>query len=171
MTNHSIGVRVSRWLAVRSSLALAMAFAVVLASACTSKATQPAASNVPWPDASAVSAASLAQELKTTVDTDKPVVLYMGPPALFAMGHVPGAVSHGPASDPEGVAAIKAWAQALPKTSKLVIYCGCCPLEDCPNVRPAFVALRGMGFTNLRVLVLPNNFTIDWAGTGLPVER
>jgi len=52
-----------------------------------------------------------------------------------------------------------------------VIYCGCCPLERCPNIRPAFVALRQMGFTNVRVLLLPNSFEADWAGKGLPYEK
>jgi len=28
-----------------------------------------------------------------------------------------------------------------------------------------------MGFTRLRVLVLPNNFGIDWAQKGYPVEK
>jgi hypothetical protein len=34
----------------------------------------------------------------------------------------------------------------------VVIYCGCCPLDKCPNVRPAFTLLKTMGFTNLHVL-------------------
>ncbi len=30
---------------------------------------------------------------------------------------------------------------------------------------------RDMGFTHLRVLVLPDNFGTDWAAKGYPVER
>ena len=48
---------------------------------------------------------------------------------------------------------------------------GRCPLDHCPNLRPAFEALREMGFTRLRVLVLPNNFGIDWVKKGYPVEK
>jgi thiosulfate/3-mercaptopyruvate sulfurtransferase len=45
------------------------------------------------------------------------------------------------------------------------------PFGYCPNIRPAFVALHGMGFTRLRVLVMPNNFSSDWVDKGYPVEK
>jgi hypothetical protein len=51
------------------------------------------------------------------------------------------------------------------------VYCGCCPLEHCPNLRPAFEALRAMGFTHLRALLLPTNFYTDWVKPGYPVEK
>ena len=44
-------------------------------------------------------------------------------------------------------------------------------LEKCPNLRPAFSALREMGFTKLRVLLLPTSFEKDWVEKGYPVER
>src|SRR5258708_33633306 len=62
------------------------------------------------------------------------------------------------------------WAAGLPRSTNLVIYCGCCPLERCPNIRPAFQALQGLGFKNLRVLLLPQDFATDWAGKGLPYD-
>jgi thiosulfate/3-mercaptopyruvate sulfurtransferase len=62
------------------------------------------------------------------------------------------------------------WADGLPRSTNLVIYCGCCPFEKCPNVRPAFTALNGMGFKKLRVLILPTNLATDWVGKGYPVE-
>lgn len=43
-------------------------------------------------------------------------------------------------------------------------------MAECPNVRPAFTALRDMGFTHLRVLMLPNNFAADWVDKHYPVE-
>jgi hypothetical protein len=53
----------------------------------------------------------------------------------------------------------------------VVLYCGCCPLDKCPNLRPAFLALRDAGFARLRVLLLPNNFNADWVEKGYPVEK
>jgi hypothetical protein len=69
------------------------------------------------------------------------------------------------------VADLKAWAQPLPRSTNLVVYCGCCPMPKCPNIRPAFVALREMGFTHMRVLILPNDFNTDWTEKGYPVEK
>jgi thiosulfate/3-mercaptopyruvate sulfurtransferase len=53
----------------------------------------------------------------------------------------------------------------------LVIYCGCCPLAACPNLRPAYKALSDLGFSRLRILNLPENFGTDWASRGYPTER
>jgi rhodanese-related sulfurtransferase len=91
--------------------------------------------------------------------------------ALFHPGHIPGATMQGPASTPEGLEALRKWAQSLPRDAVVVIYCGCCPLVHCPNVRPAFSALKAMGFTNVRVLELATNFGADWVEKGYPVDR
>jgi thiosulfate/3-mercaptopyruvate sulfurtransferase len=52
----------------------------------------------------------------------------------------------------------------------MVIYCGCCPWEKCPNVQPAMTTLQEMGFTRVRVLHLPDNFKTNWIDKGYPVE-
>lgn len=52
-----------------------------------------------------------------------------------------------------------------------MVYCGCCPRDVCPNLQPSFAALRSMGFTRLRALMLPTSFGQDWASKGLPIER
>jgi hypothetical protein len=121
----------------------------------------------PW-GANTVGGAELVKEL---AGGDKPVVVCTAPPSMYRMGHVPGAVLHGPASDPRAHGELTAWAQSLPRTSSVVIYCGCCPLAYCPNLRPAYNALKDMGFARLRVLVLPENFGTDWVDRGYPVER
>jgi thiosulfate/3-mercaptopyruvate sulfurtransferase len=100
----------------------------------------------------------------------KPTVVCVGPRALYNGAHIPGALYHGPASTPDGLSDLLAWAKSAPKDSHVVIYCGCCPFERCPNVRPAFKALSEMGFTNLKVLALPNNFHTDWTAKGFPVD-
>jgi thiosulfate/3-mercaptopyruvate sulfurtransferase len=44
-------------------------------------------------------------------------------------------------------------------------------MPDCPNIRPAYQALREMGFKRIKLLSLPNNFTQDWQMKGFPVEK
>ena len=125
----------------------------------------------PWTRAQTIEPGDLVKDLANASPTGRPTVVCVGFPSLYRAGHVPGASWHGPASTTEGLADLKRWAQSLARTSNVVLYCGCCPFAECPNVRPAFTALRDMGFTHVRVLMLPNNFGTDWAGKGLPVDR
>jgi thiosulfate/3-mercaptopyruvate sulfurtransferase len=123
----------------------------------------------PWTAAQTVQPADFAKEPAGA----KPAttVLFVGFQRLYTAGHIKGAQYHGTASKPEGLAEIKKWADTLTRSTNLVIYCGCCPMEKCPNIRPAFAALREMGFTNLRVLTLPTSFAVDWAGKALPYDQ
>ena len=125
----------------------------------------------PWQSAASVEPAALARELDGAAVANRPTVVCVGFRALYRGGHVPGASFHGPASSAEGLDDLKSWASNMPRSTRLVLYCGCCPFAQCPNVRPAFTALHDMGFTNVRVLMLPTNFATDWAGKGYHVEQ
>jgi len=124
----------------------------------------------PWTAAQILRPSDLARELNDK-NEKSPTIIYVGFHTLFAGGHIPGATFHGSASTEQGLAELKKWADTLPRTASLVIYCGCCPFEKCPNIRPAFTALNGMGFKKLRVLVLPTNFATDWADKRYPLEK
>lgn len=124
----------------------------------------------PWTAERTVQPAELARELGDK-DGTPPTIIYVGFHTLFAGGHVPGATFHGSASTEQGLSDLKKWADTLPRTANLVVYCGCCPFEKCPNIRPAFTALDKMGFKKLRVLVLPTNFAADWADKGYPIQK
>jgi thiosulfate/3-mercaptopyruvate sulfurtransferase len=123
----------------------------------------------PWTTAQTVQPAELQKELAS--GTSVPTVLFVGFQRLYDAGHIKGAQYHGTGASGEGLAGIKKWAEPLPRSTNLVIYCGCCPMNHCPNVRPAFVALHEMGFTKLRVLILPSSFAVDWAEKGLPYDQ
>lgn len=124
----------------------------------------------PWPGSQTLQPALLAKML-----TDKylsvPTVVFVGFRSLYVGGHVPDSSFHGSASTEHGLAELKAWAATLPRSTDLVIYCGCCPFDKCPNIRPAYTALSGMGFKKLRVLVIPTSFATDWADKGYPMQK
>jgi thiosulfate/3-mercaptopyruvate sulfurtransferase len=128
-------------------------------------------STEPWSASQTVEPAALVKELADAKASDKPIVICVGFHTLYAGAHIPGASFHGAASTSAGLDDLKNWARALPRSTNLVVYCGCCPLEKCPNVRPAFQALRDMGFTHLRVLLLPHDFASDWVAKDYPVEK
>jgi thiosulfate/3-mercaptopyruvate sulfurtransferase len=147
-----------------SALSLAIVSSVGLASADETK------SPYPWTSAQTVQPGELASELVRKT-SEAPIVVYVGFRTLFAGGHIPGASFHGSASTELGMAELKKWADPLSRSTELVIYCGCCPFDKCPNIRPAFNAFDKMSFKRIRVLILPNSFASDWADKGYPMQK
>ena len=129
-----------------------------------------AAQTDPWSAKDLIQPEALAARLNGDAKT-KPTVLFIGFPVLYRAAHIPGAVMVGPAAKPEGIEAMKEAVAKMPRNSDIVIYCGCCPFDHCPNVRPAFAELRKMGFTHVQVLSVPTNMAKDWIEKGLPVEK
>ncbi|HKV06381.1 MAG TPA: hypothetical protein VJO53_14895 [Candidatus Acidoferrales bacterium] len=125
----------------------------------------------PWTADQTVAPAELVKELGDANVAIRPVVACVGFQFLYEGGHVPGSSFHGPGSTDAGLTDVKKWAEGLPRSANVVLYCGCCPLERCPNLRPAFSAVREMGFKRLRVLILPQNFGTDWVAKGYPTEK
>jgi rhodanese-related sulfurtransferase len=151
MTEH-LSNRLRRWF-----ILLAAAAGLVLA------ATQ---GTVKADDLQLIQPGELAQTMKSS---QKPVILYVGPNALFTQAHIPGSEYIGPTSKPQGLEKLRARAASLPKDGDVVIYCGCCPWNDCPNIRPAYAELKKIGFSRVRVLYLATSFGVDWKDKGLPV--
>jgi thiosulfate/3-mercaptopyruvate sulfurtransferase len=124
----------------------------------------------PWPSSQLLEPGKFAHEL-VDKSLSVPTVIYVGFRSLYGGGHIPGASYHGTASTEEGLAELKKWADTLPRTTEVVIYCGCCPFEKCPNIRPAYSALDKMGFKRMRVLRFPTSFAADWAEKGYPIQK
>jgi rhodanese-related sulfurtransferase len=101
----------------------------------------------------------------------RPLVLQVGSHVLFAQAHIPGSEYIGPGSQPEGLQQLQKRVATLPKKRSIVLYCGCCPWNHCPNVGPAYKLLHDMGFTNVKVLFLATNFGADWVGNGYRIEQ
>jgi thiosulfate/3-mercaptopyruvate sulfurtransferase len=125
----------------------------------------------PWSASQTVQPADFAKELADAKSGDQPTVVCVAPHAMFIGGHIHGALYYGPGGSADGIADLKKWAESEKRSTNIVIYCGCCPMERCPNLRPAFVALRDMGFTHVRALVIPANFYTDWVQPGYPYDK
>lgn len=97
---------------------------------------------------------------------DLPLIYSVGPGAL-----IPSSTAIGMVKEEENMAGFKKQLAALPKNTAIVIYCGCCPFEHCPNVRPAISALKESGFTNYKLLDLPHNLKADWIDKGYPTTK
>jgi thiosulfate/3-mercaptopyruvate sulfurtransferase len=100
---------------------------------------------------------------------EKPLVLQVGSRVLFAQAHIAGSEFIGPGSQPEGLKALQNRVAPLKRDALIVLYCGCCPWNRCPNVAPAYRLLQHMGFTRAKVLYMADNFGSDWVSKGYAV--
>jgi thiosulfate/3-mercaptopyruvate sulfurtransferase len=96
----------------------------------------------------------------------RPSVYMVGPNVLYRSKHIPGSVFAGPGQSEAGLAMLKAEASKLPRDREVVVYCGCCPWDRCPNIKPAMELMKQLGFTKARALYLPTGFKADWLDKG-----
>ncbi|MEO6965320.1 MAG: rhodanese-like domain-containing protein [Acidobacteriaceae bacterium] len=122
----------------------------------------------PWTPAEVIQPSQLAAMLSDDKGA-KPVLLHVGFAVLYRSKHIQGSIYAGPASKPEGLQALKDAVRKLPKDTDIYIYCGCCPIYRCPNIRPAFRTLKALGFTHVHVLMLETTFGKDWVAQGYPI--
>ena len=101
----------------------------------------------------------------------KPLVLQIGFRVLYVQAHIPGSEYVAAGSSPGGIQQLRERVQKIPRDKAIVLYCGCCPWNHCPNVQPAYQELQSMGFTNLKVLYIAHDFGTDWVSHGYPVEK
>ena len=119
----------------------------------------------PWTIAQLMDPENLAKTLNNPA-SKQPVIFSIGPSGL-----IKNAIDIGPAKDNENLKKLKSSLNKLSKDADIVLYCGCCPFADCPNVRPAFKLLNEMKFTNHQLLNLSQNLKVDWIDKGYPMEK
>jgi hypothetical protein len=120
-----------------------------------------------WRQSELIEPSALARALDSA---DPPFVVCVADGVAYRTRHVAKAIFAGPAGKPAGIDLLKAAASVFSKDDGIVIYCGCCPLNKCPNVRPAYMALKEMGFTHVRVLDIMSNMQTEWYRPGYPSE-
>ena len=119
----------------------------------------------PWTSKDLVQPKDVAADIKT------PLLIHVGFPVLYRSVHITGSQYAGPGSKAEGIEMLKNAVAGQPKDREIVLYCGCCPWEKCPNMRPAFAALRDLGYTRVKAMVVPENLKADWVDKGYPTEK
>lgn len=119
----------------------------------------------PWNEKQLMPPAELAAKLSST-NASKVVVLNIGP-----AGAIKGSIEIGATQEEENLAAMKKELSGMSRDAEVVIYCGCCPFQNCPNIRPAFELLNEMKFENARLLNLPRNLGVDWIKKGYPMKQ
>jgi thiosulfate/3-mercaptopyruvate sulfurtransferase len=126
-----------------------------------------AAINPPWTSADVLHAEDLARMVK---DKSAPPVYQVGFAVMYNGKHVPGSIYAGPGRTDAGLVELKKAVAGVPKDKLIVLYCGCCPWDHCPNMKPAYKLLQSLGYSKIKVVEIPTNFATDWIAKGYPVE-
>ena len=114
------------------------------------------------------------EELNRQLQThshESPLMLQVGSRMLYDQAHIPGSEYVAPTYQTAGLEMLRNRVDKLPRNRSIVVYCGCCPWDRCPNVGSAWRLLHDMGFTHAKVLYIVDNFGADWVAKGYRVEK
>jgi thiosulfate/3-mercaptopyruvate sulfurtransferase len=104
-------------------------------------------------------------------DLRNPLFIHVGFSVLYRAAHITGSVYAGPGSTATGLDDLKKAVAGQPRMRQIILFCGCCPWDKCPNIRPAFALLNRMGYTNVKVLHIPTDLKTDWIDKGYPTDK
>ncbi len=121
-------------------------------------------SREPWTSKDLMEPATLASVL-SNAKAPKPVIYNIGPVA-----DIKGSINIGSTSGKANLDKLKKALVSVPKDKMVVIYCGCCPFHNCPNIRPAFTLLKDLGYKSPKLLNLKQNLKVDWTDYGYPMD-
>jgi hypothetical protein len=119
----------------------------------------------PWTENQLMEPADLAKRINENNAKDL-LIISVGPDDI-----IKGSVYVGPGQDKTNIAKLKALLKKTSKDKEIVIYCGCCPFDPCPNIRPAFQFLMDNGFNNAKLLNLTKNIKTNWLDKNYPVKE
>jgi len=142
---------------------LAVSTVALFAFACQGASSQK--NSEPWNSQQLLQPGDLAKVL-TDSKSPQPIVFSIGPYAI-----IKNSIEIGPTMEKRNLEKLKQQLSKLPKDANIVIYCGCCPFGNCPNIRPAFRMLNEMGFKNHKLLNLSHNVKVDWIDFGYPTNN
>jgi len=117
----------------------------------------------PWSTSQLLEPKLLSYKIKN--DKDLPKIVCIGPGIV-----IKNSIGIGECRYKENIEKLKSLVSGFKKDDKIVLYCGCCPFENCPNIRPAFTLMNELGFKNHKLLNIKNNIKADWIDMGYQTE-
>lgn len=103
--------------------------------------------------------------LRITQNKDIPVILNVGDEGKIKGSLQVGVMTEKKDSD------LLLKLKGVSKKQEVVVYCGCCTLDNCENIEKAFNILKKNGYTNVKVLNLGDGYGPGWQGKGYSIEK
>lgn len=104
-------------------------------------------------------------EVYTKPQSSQPLILNMG-----VERNIKNAIEVGIVSSPSKYQKLVEVMKNISKDREVVVYCGCCKLEDCPNVPVALEKLSSLGYKKVKVLNLVTGLNEDWIDQKYPMN-
>ncbi|MFN6943490.1 MAG: hypothetical protein ACK4ND_00975 [Cytophagaceae bacterium] len=120
--------------------------------------------NNPWNASQVIQPEELA-ELLDGPASKQPVILNMG-----TMPPIKNAKMIGIGNSTHGMNKLKEYSSKIDKSKTVVVYCGCCTMDNCPNIRQPMEYLISQGFINAKVLNIKTDLSTDWTNKGYPMN-
>ncbi|MCF0063382.1 rhodanese-like domain-containing protein [Dyadobacter chenwenxiniae] len=118
----------------------------------------------PWTESQLMPTSELAALIENP-DAAKPLIINIGPQAV-----IKGSVDVGPGKEKDNIKKLEKMLSKEKKDREVILYCGCCPFDKCPNIRPAFSLIKEKGFAKAKLLNVPKNIKTNWIDAGYPVN-
>ena len=118
----------------------------------------------PWTPQQLVNTKVLSDKINQN-KMNQTVVINIGPDAVIKKSF-----NLGPVQNKGNQVKLQNYLEKVSKDKEIVLYCGCCPFEKCPNIRPAFKSLIALGYKNTKLLNIPKNIKVDWIDKGYPIN-
>ena len=119
----------------------------------------------PWTESQLMPTSELAALINDPT-AKKPLIINIGPQAV-----IKGSVDVGPGKEKDNIKKLEKMLSKEDKNREVVLYCGCCPFDKCPNIRPAFSLIKEKGFAKAKLLNVPKNIKTNWIDAGYPVNE
>lgn len=84
---------------------------------------------------------------------------------------IPHSINAGPGMEKESLENLQNILKDISKEEEVILYCGCCPMDVCPNIRPAFDLVKNLGYKNLKLLDIPTSIKADWIDYDYPTKQ
>lgn len=135
---------------------------LLLLSVCLSFTVVSETKNDPWTESELLNPEILANKINNK-QLKNTVILSIGFDAI-----IKNSVDIGAGNQAENITKLKTYLKSVKKNKEVILYCGCCPLAKCPNMRPAYKAVKELGYKNAKVLNLVQNIKTNWLDKGYP---
>lgn len=120
----------------------------------------------PFPEESLIEPTELVKLINSKNTNSQPLILNVG-----SMELIKTAQTGGLGSMQEGMEKFIAKVRTEDKNKMIVLYCGCCKLDHCPNVKPPYDYLKEQGFKNVKILNLTTGLYEDWISKAYPMNK
>jgi len=119
--------------------------------------------NEPWTNSQLIEPSDL--NIIISKQNKLPNIISVGPGKV-----IPNSIGVGECRYEKNLNILKNHLLSFSKDSEIILYCGCCPFKDCPNIRPAFSLLNSLGYKNHKLLNIRNNIKTDWIDMNYPID-